>query len=324
MRPSWWVPSGGTTLLALLLILLPRSGLAQDNFQKTLIKDGRQLQLDISAEFSPVQRDALMVWIDFISTALLQVYGHWPRQHWQVSVSPASSAASDPIPWAQVHRDHVDRVEFFTAPHATALALKKAWTGYHELAHLLIPYRGEGDTWFSEGLASFYQNVLQARVGILSEQQTWQNMYEGFQRGRVDAQFNGQTLSSVSDSMRENGGFMRVYWSGAWYFLAADIRLRQQSAGKITLDQALQKLNDCCADEQLSVAQIVAKLDPLNGVLLFQPLYQQVRASTDMPPFENMFSSLGITVIHGVVNLQQEGPGAQLRQQIVQTKPSPI
>jgi hypothetical protein len=316
-----FIRSGSIVLLVFLLVLNSTAGLGQDNYQKTWVREGQQLQLDISVEFSPVQREALVAWIDFIAGALLQVYGRWPRPQWQITVLPASSAASDPIPWAQVHRAHIDRVEFFTAPHATTLALQQDWTGYHELAHLLIPYRGEGDTWFSEGLASFYQNILQARVGILTEQETWQNIYAGFLRGRADAQFNGQALAKVSDSMRENGGFMRVYWSGAWYFLAADMRLRQQSAGKVSLDDALRKLNDCCAEAQLSVPQMIEKLDALNGVLIFQPLYTQVRATTSMPPFESMFSSLGITITNGTVQLQQEGPGAQLRRQIIQPKP---
>ena len=320
MAPGF-IRSGSIVLLVFLLVLNSTAGLGQDNYQKTWVREGQQLQLDISVEFSPVQREALVAWIDFIAGALLQVYGRWPRPQWQITVLPASSAASDPIPWAQVHRAQIDRVEFFTAPHATKLALQRDWTGYHELAHLLIPYRGEGDTWFSEGLASFYQNILQARVGILTEQETWQNIYAGFLRGRADAQFNGQALAKVSDSMRENGGFMRVYWSGAWYFLAADMRLRQQSAGKVSLDDALRKLNDCCAEAQLSVPQMIEKLDALNGVLIFQPLYTQVRATTSMPPFESMFSSLGITITNGTVQLQQEGPGAQLRRQIIQPKP---
>ena len=94
-------------------------------------------------------------------------------------MTPAPAAGSDPIPWAQVHRSEVDRVEFLTSPGATYADLKRAWTGYHELAHLLIPYRGWGDSWFSEGLATYYQNVLQARAGVLDEQQMWQKLYEG-------------------------------------------------------------------------------------------------------------------------------------------------
>lgn len=283
----------------------------------TFQRDGRQLQLLLSNRFDPAMQANLVEWAQYIAQALHQVYGHWPRRQWQISAAPASASASDPIPWAQVHRDKVDRVEFFTSANASSEELQRAWTGYHELAHLLIPYQGWGDAWFSEGLASYYQNILQARSGLLSEQQMWQKLYDGFQRGLAETQFSKQPLQVVSDNMRTNGGYMRVYWSGAWYFLAADTRLRLQSGGRRTLDDALLKLNVCCADQKLSVPQIVDQLDQLNRVVLFNTLYEEVASSMEVPAFQGIFASIGIDIINGKVQLQQEGPGARLRQQII-------
>ena len=304
--------------VGLMLNLLAGDGFAEEEFHHTIARDGRSLDLHINSQFDPAMREHLQTWVAFISESLLQVYGRWPRQEWQITVSPASAVGSDPIPWAQVHRGDVDRVEFYTSTQATTAELKQAWTGYHELAHLLIPYRGWGDVWFSEGLASFYQNILMARSGILTEHQMWQNLYAGFLRGRADSGFDGQPLAKVGAAMRTKGGFMRVYWSGAWYFLAIDVRLRRQSGGQLTLDLALEKLNRCCADQRLSVEQMVTKLDQLNQVLMFQPLYQQVSTSTEVPVFEGIFASLGVTIDGKNVVLQQEGPGARLRQQIMQ------
>ena len=311
-----WLPA-----VALALALVSTSCFGKEYSRQLLVRDGQTLELTISTQFEPAMQDNLQQWIAFIADTLLQVYGHWPRNKWQISVSPSSASGSDPIPWGQVHRDEMDRVEFFTASIATTEQLKQAWTGYHELAHLLIPYRGWGDVWFSEGLASYYQNILQARAGILTEQQMWQKLYEGYQRGLADNQFADRDLRSVSSRLREDGGFMRVYWSGAWYFLSADTRLRQQSRGKHTLDQALASLNDCCAEVSMSVPEMVGKLDQLNRVLLFRPLYEQVSASTRIPAFEPIFASLGISVTNGRVILQHEGPGAQLRREIVLRKP---
>ena len=304
--------------LSLLVVAIPAK--SEDTARHMLERDGRHLELQLSTQFDPAMQHNLLQWIEFISDALLQVYGHWPRQRWQVSVAPVSASSSDLIPWAQVHRDKVNRVEFFTTAKATSDELKQAWTGYHELAHLLIPYQGWGDAWFSEGLASYYQNILQARVGVLTEQQMWQKLYEGYQRGRSDVAFNDQPLQAVSKNLRQDGGFMRVYWSGAWYFMAADVRLRQQSSGRHNLDQALARLNLCCSEQSLSAPQIVAKLDELNRVLLFQPLYDQISASLQVPPWEPIFASLGITVTDHKVQLQSEGPGARLRRQMVAPK----
>ncbi len=288
----------------------------------TLHWQGRQIRANFSDQFAPEEQRALFNgWIAFIARSLGQVYGRWPREVQAITVTPISAGGHDPIPWAEVHRGPIDRVDFFIASSASADALRHAWTGYHELAHLLIPYRGWGDAWFSEGLATYYQNLMQARAGVLSEQAMWQKLYEGFQRGRNDRGFDGKTLSQVSDRLRQDGGFMRVYWSGAWYFLSADLSLRRQSGGTLTLDRALEKLNACCADASLSVPEMVAKLDHLNEVALFEPLYEQVAVSTRQPAFESLFESLGMTIAGGRVNLQTEGAESDLRRQIVSGRP---
>ncbi len=298
---------------ALLLATVPSTSLSDTTL---LMRQARILELDISEEFSAEDRAELAAWVKFISTSLEQVYGHWPTRRWRITVSPASAAGADPIPWAQVHRESLDRVEFFVAPGTTARRLRQEWTGYHELAHLLIPYRGWGDFWFSEGLATYYQNLLRRRAGVLDEQAMWQAFVDGFERGAGDDAFDGQALHSVSNAMHERGGFMRVYWSGAWYFLKADARLRQQSSGRLTLDDALQKLNKCCAHTRLSVPEMVAKLDALNQVFVFQPLYDRLRATTSMPDTSSLLASLGVSVISGQVVLQDNGPGARLRAEI--------
>lgn len=289
---------------------------AQEDSRENIVRDGRVLELHISGQFSETMRQNLVEWITAISGSLRLVFGHWPRRQWQVAVAPAPASGSDPIPWAEVERGDIDRVKFFTSYNASAMELKGAWTGYHELAHLLIPYRGHGDAWFSEGLASYYQNILQARSGILSEQAMWQKLYDGYRRGLADTRFENHNLRHASDQMRREGGFMRVYWSGAWYFLVADTRLRQQSRGSLNLDLALKQLNACCADERLSVPDMVRKLDDLNRVYLFQPLYHELVETMAIPPFEPIFASLGISVADGQVQLQDQGPGVGIRRGI--------
>ncbi|MEM8659395.1 MAG: hypothetical protein AAGF35_00795 [Pseudomonadota bacterium] len=288
------------------------------SFSQFVHRDGRQLEVIIDEQFSRDARENLTAWIEYISEALRNVYGHWPHERWEIAIAPTAASGSDPIPWAQVHRSPATRVEFYTTANPTFDELRSAWTGYHEMAHLLIPYQGWGDYWFTEGLASYYQNVLQARVGLITEQQMWQKLYEGFQRGLAETRFNGRPLSDVSKNMRNNGGFMRVYWSGACYFLAADTQLRLQSAGALTLDDALAKLNACCGQSAMSVPEIVAKLDELNHVLVFELLYEDFVSATTFPSFDTLFASLGVRVVDGVVVLQQTGPGAQLRRTIVQ------
>ena len=311
--------SGAYAWLALVMFLCLAATVSSADRQE-ITRDGRTLELDLSDQFAESQRQQVVEWVNFIAESLLQVYGRWPRDRWHVEVQPISGSYRDTIPWGQVTRGQPDTVHFYVLTGANSKQLIENWTGYHELAHLLIPYKGDGDRWFSEGLASYYQNILQARAGTISEQAMWQKLLDGFIRGRKQDQFNGIPLSQVSDEMRENRSFMRVYWSGAWYFFAADVQLRQQSGGKANLDTALAALNKCCADRQMSAQEMVEALDRENRLLLFEPLFTKADNSTRLPEFESIFASLGISITDNRVVLQPEGPGAELRRDISQRK----
>jgi hypothetical protein len=302
------------SLVAGLTLLLAQLGSAEtlpgDDFYDAR---GGRLELRLDARLDEIEQREMRQWIESIAGSLAAVYGHWPRKHWRVFVQPTSGAASDPIPWAQVDRGDVDEVRFYVVASTPGNRLIGEWTGYHELAHLLIPYRGWGDTWFSEGLASYYQNLLQARSGLISEQQMWQKLYDGFQRGRDDHRFDGQNLRTVSAQLRTHGGFMRVYWSGAWYFLAVDLELRRESGGKATLDRALRNLNQCCADSAMSVPAMVRELDRLNGVTVFSRFYDRVVASTAVPDFESLYRQLGLRIHDDQVVLAGTAEQAAMR-----------
>ncbi len=304
-------------VLVQLMLLTPASGADRSEF----VRGQSTLELVSSSEFNETQTQEVKEWIEFIAGGLLQVYGRWPRERWRIEVQPTSGSYRDTIPWGQVTRGEPDVVLFYVLSGADSEALKRNWTGYHELAHLLIPYKGGGDRWFSEGLASYYQNILQARVGVIDERSMWEKLLAGFQRGRQQDRFNGTPLAEVSAQMHENRAFMRVYWSGAWYFFAADVQLRQQSGGKTSLDTALAALNVCCADRKMSGLEMAQALDRENRLLLFTPLYHEVAASTRLPDFEHLFASLGISIDDGRAVLQASGPGAMLRRDIANAKP---
>ena len=71
----------------------------------------------------------------------------------------------------------------------------------------------------SEGLASYYQSISRARVGMISTRETWEDLRAGFERGARQ----GRTLGDATENMRAELAYMQVYWSGAAIFLLADL-----------------------------------------------------------------------------------------------------
>ncbi|MFT6365369.1 MAG: hypothetical protein ACJAUG_001022 [Halioglobus sp.] len=278
----------------------------------------QELIVDINILISASSGEQILGWLNSSTEALISVYGRLPRSNLRIEVSPISAFSKDSIPWAQVTRGDPDTVKFYIDAMASEEDLVNNWTSYHELSHLLIPYRGWGDMWFSEGLASYYQNLLQVRAGVFNEQTMWQKLHDGFQRGQ-DNRLPELTLAELSPIMRQSSSFMRVYWSGAWYFLKADIELRKRSGGVMTLDTALGALNNCCRDESLSAEQIVRKLDAFSQSTLFSDLFATARASRSIPAVTDLWSDLGIASDGESVSFIANHPGAKLRKSITGT-----
>lgn len=265
------------------------------------------------SNFSDQKKIMLRNWVNYAKDALTCVYGELPLDNF-VSVIKASNdtQSGSAVPWGEVRRFTPAEVILVINPASSLTELKADWTIYHELSHLLIPYDANDSRWFSEGLASYYQNIIQARIGMFDEQKMWQKLYEGFERAHNQQNYRHQPLSQVSDNISQNRNYMRIYWSGALYWLKADILLRtakfssakssavkhsnvKQVALKIqSLDTALQQLKNCCYGEYMSAQQIVEKLDQLTGSQIFSSLFTEFSNSLAISDYQTLLIDLGI------------------------------
>lgn len=261
------------------------------------------------------ERD-LLHWIDANVKALLQVYGELPVATTQLLIVPVGSA-SDAVPWGQAMRGGGDAVHLYIDQTRPLHEFMQDWVLIHEFSHLLHPrIQGDGN-WLSEGLASYYQNVLRARSGMLSSQQAWQKLDAGFERGR-DQALPTRTLAQITDAMVKNRLFMRVYWSGAAFSLETDYRLRHNEG--LSLDKVLYKYKQCClpADRPLTASALVAKWDELSNTRWFEDLYRGYANSTDFPSLAGMYDLLGINQHPSGLRFNDKAASAAIRRQIMQ------
>ncbi len=247
----------------------------------------------------------LNAWANHARKALRLVYGKLPVEDF-ITIIKASSVGKSAVPWGEVNRYSPPEVTLVVNMKSSLEALKADWTIYHEFSHLLIPYDAADARWFSEGLASYYQNIIQARVGMFDEQTLWQKLFDGFERGNKQQKYAHQRLDYLSDHISENRHYMRIYWSGALYWLKADIALRTlatNTAKPYSLDVALAQLQACCFDRYLSANEIAQKLDELSESKIFTTLFSEFSSSYAIPDYLTPLHSLGVEIINGHVTL---------------------
>lgn len=254
---------------------------------------GGRLRVAVLHGAPPVEWELVRQWLTRAAEAVTSLYGRFPVDEAQVVVVPGARG-DEPVPWAFVLRGGQPALHFFINQREPLAAFLVDWTAVHEMAHLFLPYvRGE-DAWLSEGVASYYQNVLRARAGMLPAIEAWQRMHTGFRRGMRS--MPGVSLADATERMHRDGAYMRVYWHGAAVTLIADQRVRERTQGRHSLDTLLRDLRGCCLEraETWQARRLFAKLDELSGTSVFSELYDQHIASTRFPDLAETYRRLGL------------------------------
>jgi predicted metalloprotease with PDZ domain len=197
------------------------------------------------------------------------------------------------------------------------------WTAVHELSHLLHPYLGDRGSWLGEGLATYYQNVLRARAGLLTPTQAWQRLGSGFHRGQSGPY--AESLEQAAADMSQSHSFLRVYWAGAAYWLTVDAELRRLSRGKQTLDTALSRFGECClpAYREWKPEEFVAKLDAVLHVKTFTHHYREFARMKQFPDWQGSFARLGVQAGEDSVVFDEGAADAWIRTAITAPRASP-
>lgn len=280
---------------------------------------GTPFRLAVAPGPARVDANAVRGWLQPAAQAVTELWGEFPSAQVQLLVVPLNRGY-DAAPWAQVNRGGGDAVHFFMNAHATPEMLREDWIATHELAHLALPFVHRQDAWLPEGFASYYQNVLRARAGLLTEEQAWQAMYEGFLAGNRNTGY--ETLRDDARYMRSRGRMQRVYWSGAAMALLADVELRRRSDGEWSLDRVLQEFNRCCRkpERAWSGREVFAAFDEIVGDDVFEQLYRRNVHSRHFPRLAETWQALGVEVRDDRVFLNDAAPAAFVRRAIMQPR----
>lgn len=263
------------------------------------------------------ERQKLDRWLRSAVTAVTGLYGRFPLDRVPVFIREADWGEG-PVPFGMVKRDGGTKVIFYVQADYSADDFIDDWTATHEFSHLALPHIERSHSWLSEGIATYYQNVLRVRVGLMTPELGWLKLQQGFQRGLAETA-KGVTLQDAVTRMRAERKFMRVYWTGTAFFLKADLALRQQTNGRESLDQALKKLRDCClpSNKTWTGEEFIAWLDRATESRVFSGLYDETVNSDRFPDLHETYQTLGLKFGSQGVRFDDSAPQAQLRKHLM-------
>ncbi|MDB4941320.1 MAG: hypothetical protein JWP97_854 [Labilithrix sp.] len=192
-------------------------------------------------------------------------------------------------------------------------ARRDDWVLVHEMFHLGFPtFRGEG-RWLGEGLATYYEPILRARAGWMTADDVYRQFARNMPRG-VPAR------GAATRSLAERDDLDSIYWGGALFCFAADVRIRAETRGKRSLDDvvraALARGGD--ATKVWTVAEVIALGDEVTGTKVLSDMVVRHASGGERIDIEGLLASLGIAK-DGVRAraAREEPPMAWVRRQIL-------
>jgi hypothetical protein len=270
------------------------------------IGEGR-LHVAIGAGVDAVQRDKLLRWLERVGRAAVAAYGRLPLADVQVLVIPVGPQR-EAVVFGQSTRGQGNGLTLFVDPAQDAGAFDRDWVAVHEFSHLFHPHLGARGAWLAEGLATYWQNVLRARSGLLTPRRAWEELADGFARGARDTHAQARDLEDASAAMERDHEFTRVYWSGTAYWLDVDLALRR--TGRTKLDEVLQRFDACCLPSERAWAPqaFVEKLDALAGSDVFAKRWREYRALRVFPAIPGLDSPADASIRSAI--MRPAAPGA--------------
>jgi hypothetical protein len=284
--------------------------------EREIVVPGALLRLVFLGGLTPAQQARAEHWVRGAAHNVTTLYGRFPVESVQVIVAPTPRGRG-PVPWAYVSRGGGAGVHLFIDPVRAPEEFDRDWSLTHEMSHLFVPYVAARDAWLFEGLPTYLQNVLMVRGAAIEPQEGWSRLIAGFQRGARAG--TGLRLAQASERVAVRGNYLRVYWAGAAMMLDADLRLREITQGRHSLDTALAGLAECCLapERRWSADELIATLDRITGTTVFGDVMHEQFESDDFPDFKRVLVRAGVTVKDGEVVLDPAAPGAPFREALM-------
>lgn len=241
--------------------------------------------------FTPAEHASIGRWVDVQANAVAALAGQLPRKRIQLVVLPVGPS-SEPVRFGSMTRGGGASAAVLLSNGFDESALMRDWVLVHELCHLVHPFVMRRDAWLSEGLATYYQEVLRVRAGLHKPEDAWRRLLEGSRKGEAMR----DTLAHTAANMFKTFAFSPVYWAGAAFALRADVELRKRSQGKRSLDDAIDKLTRCCSrgDRAWPASDVIERLDAISGEPVMRELAAKWVDGPRFPELKTLFAELGI------------------------------
>jgi predicted metalloprotease with PDZ domain len=289
------------TLFAVMVATGCSAGLGgQTSQQETLHIGTAAIHVAVDSDL-PLAQPVVMEWVRRAAAAVSGYLGRFPVENLSLIIeSGGDSAVGDGV----THGASSIRVRL--GRHTTQADLDQDWVLTHEMFHLAFPTLKDRYLWMMEGLSDYLEPLARARAGQLTPAQAWREYAEGLPDGLPRPGDHGLDNNHVRE---------RIYWGGNLYWLLADVRIREQTGNRHSLDDVIRAILAAGGNggANWSLKRVLDMGRKATGTRVLKDLYDQLGPQPGQVDLEALWKRLGVNYHRGTISFDDSAPLAKIR-----------
>ena len=304
--------SNASVLLAVAIGLaaIPRSAALATEEAIPIDVVGGRILVHVDPGGLPVPREILVAWITTAGRAVASYYGRFPVRQAEIQVLTGTPGKISQGHTADGHA----LIRLAVGRDTTAEDFSRDWVMTHEMVHLAHPSLEEDYAWFAEGVATYVEPIARVQVGALEADEVWKWLLFGLPKGLPGSGDRGLDHTHT---------WGRTYWGGALYCLLADLEIREQTANRRSLADALRGIVAAGGNVESgwTLARTLAVADQALGENLH--VLSELHRNMGERPFavnlEDLLRRLGVAYVDGRIVYDDQAPLASIRRSITRS-----
>jgi hypothetical protein len=250
-----------------------------------------------------VPRPLVIDWVNRAAVAVSNYLGRFPTKELTLKIEVGGHGVSDGVTYG------AREIHVRVGRRTKEADFKQDWVLTHEMFHLAFPTLKDRYLWMMEGLSDYLEPIARARVGQLTHEDTWREFVEGLPQGLPVK--GGHGLDG--DFTRE-----RIYWGGNLFWLLADVRIREKTDNRHSVDDAIRAIleDGGNGDAAWSLEQVLKAGDKATHTTVLRDLYEELGPKPGEVNLDTLWNRLGVKYSQGAITFDNTAPDAAIRMAI--------